>query len=331
MKLSLIICTYQRLDAIMRLVDSIRNQTVYPDQILVIDGSIDDETLVRFRESEVKNLQYYKVKDPDRGLTRQRNYGIDRVAHDMDIVAFLDDDIILQPDYFARLLETYTLFPEAVGVGGYITNEVKWEPSLIDKPDDLNHFYYDGYRRKESSRYKLRRRLGLAPDTPPGVYPAFGHGRSVSFLPPSGKVYKVNQLMGGVSSFPKSILDTQKFSTYFQGYGLYEDAHFTLRLSKMGALYINTAAQLEHHHDPDGRPNLFHYGKMVVLNGWFVWRTFNPKPSIHDQMKWFSITILLLKIRWVNVITTKDRWGSFQESIGRSVGLFSLIFNAPRD
>jgi len=318
-----------RPESVRRLMDSVVAQKKVPDEILIIDGSIDDETSVRFRESEIPNLRYYKVPSEHRGLTKQRNYGINLVSDGIDIVAFLDDDVILLPDYFHRLLKTYDSFPAALGVGGYIVNDTKWEPFLTPAPDDLDHFYNDGYRRKESSRYKLRRRLGLAQEEPPGFYPEFGHGRSVGFLPPSGKTYPTETLMGGVSSFPLKVLKNHKFSEYFEGYGLYEDADFTLRLSKIGSLYINTGAQLEHHHDFSGRPNSYTYGKMVVRNGWYVWRVKYENPSRSARFKWYQITILQAVIRFSNVITTQKRGEAFYEATGRIIGLFSLIYNKP--
>jgi GT2 family glycosyltransferase len=89
-----------------------------------------------------------------------------------------------------------------------------------------------------------------------------------------------------------------RFSTYFEGYGLYEDADFTLRLSKIGKLYVNTNAQLGHFHDASGRPNKFLYGKMVVRNGWFVWRVKYPNPSFMARIKWNAIVLLLTFIRF---------------------------------
>jgi GT2 family glycosyltransferase len=160
--------------------------------------------------------------------------------------------------------------------------------------------------------------------------PEFSHGRSVSFLPPSGKTYPVEQFMGGVASYKKEMLDNHKFSEYFEGYGLYEDADYTLRLSNEGLLYVNTAAQLEHHHDAGGRPSKYKYGKMVVRNGWYVWRVKHPKPSFIARLKWNAITIMLTKIRWINVITTRNRKEAFTEALGRTVGWFSLFLNKPK-
>jgi hypothetical protein len=57
-------------------------------------------------------------------------------------------------------------------------------------------------------------------------------------------------------------------STYFEGYGLYEDADFLLcELPKRGKLYLIRPAKLNHYHDASGRPNQYNYGKMVVRNG----------------------------------------------------------------
>lgn len=327
--LSLIICTYMRPQPLATLLASVQMQTVYPDEILIIDGSVDDETGLRFRESGMKNLHYFKVPPEHRGLTKQRNYGIDRVNSAMEIVTFLDDDVILDSKYFYEIIKTYATYPEALGVGGYITNEVKWE-KVSDENQSLEYFYFDGYRRKESSRYKLRRKLGLDQKLPPAWYPEFGHGRSVGFLPSSGKTYQVEMLMGGVSSFPIKVLKKHKFSEYFDGYGLYEDADFTLRLSKIGKLYVNTAAQLEHHHAAAGRPNKYSYGKMVVRNGWYVWRVKHTKPSFVNKVKWYQITLLLTGIRFLNIFTTPKRKESFTEFLGRTVGMISLILIRPK-
>ena len=78
---------------------------------------------------------------------------------------------------------------------------------------------------------------------------------------------------------------------------MYEDAYFSIRVAKIGKLYINTAAKLYHYHDALGRPNKYHYGKMVVRNGWFVWRVKNPKPLLDAKIKWHAITLLLIIAR----------------------------------
>ena len=326
MNFSLIICTYMRPTALLKLLKTVANQTLYPNEILIVDGSTNEETKELLIQNVFENLTYYKVAPEERGLTKQRNFGIERVRPDIDFVCFLDDDTVLDPDYFKYLIGTYETYPEALAVGGYITNEVTWKQT---EEVNTHEFYYDGWVRKEGSRFKLRKKLGLLDNTPPGWMPRFSNGRSVSFLPPSNKVYPVEQMMGGVASYRKEIFKELSFSKYFEGYGLYEDADFSLRLAKKGPLYINTAARVEHHHDVAGRPNKFKYGKMVTRNGWYVWRVKYKNPSILARLKWNAIAIVLMKLRFINVFTSNKKTEAFTEALGRLYGLLTLIFNKP--
>lgn len=329
MNFSLIICTYNRAEAIEMLMNSIVKQSLCPNQIIIVDASLNVKTQDLFKVKNYKNIDYFLVEEECRGLTKQRNFGISKVNLTSEVVCFLDDDTILDKDYFKKIIDTYFVYPEALGVGGYITNEVKWEISNSNNQDN-NYFVFDGWSRKEDLRHKIRSLFGLGADKPPGFFPDFSHGKSISYIPPTGKIYQVEQLMGGVSSFRKSVLDVHKFSTFFDGYGLYEDADYTLRISKLGKLYVNTNAQLEHHHHPSGRPNQYKYGKMVVWNGWYVWRIKFPNPSIKAKLKWHLITLLLAAIRLINVFNTKEKMAAFTEFLGRICAYFKLIFVKPK-
>ncbi|MCZ4318535.1 glycosyltransferase [Aequorivita viscosa] len=339
MKFSLILCTYMRPQPLLKLLESVAKQTLYPNEILIVDGSTDDATESMLQKNSFENLKYFKVREEDRGLTRQRNFGIEKVGADIEVVCFLDDDTVLTETYFEALLNTYSIHPEALGVGGYIINEVEWWENDQTDPTQggmsgraqsrPNEYSYDGWTRSDGSRFVLRKKLGLDANRPPAHFPDFGHGRSVSFLPPSGKIYEVEQFMGGVASYKRKILEIEKFSEYFAGYGLYEDADFTLRLSNIGKLYVNTAAQLYHYHEAAGRPDYYKYGKMVVRNGYYVWRIKHANPSLKARFKWNVTSFLLTVIRFSNTITSSDKKAAFSEALGRSIGWFSLLFNKP--
>ena len=319
-----------RPDSLFRLLQSVQEQTLYPNEILIVDGSINNDTTLVLEQNKFQNLHYFLVSKENRGLTKQRNFGITKVAESSEIVCFLDDDTVLEKDYFEQLLGTYRIYPEALGVGGYINNETQWQRVGEEYAPKDNEFFYDGWKRKEGSRFVLRKKLGLDSDCPPGYSSLFSHGRSVGFLPPSGEIYEVEMLMGGVSSFKKEIFNSIQFSTYFEGYGLYEDADFTLRLAKTGKLYLNTAAQLNHYHEASGRPDQYQYGKMVVRNGWYVWRIKNTNPVLKDKLKWYAITILLTIIRFSNIFTEVDKKKAFTEALGRTIGVVSLFFSKPK-
>lgn len=328
MKFSLIICTYMRPNAVVKLLQSVKKQTLYPNEILIIDGSTNEETKGISELNSVTNLHYFKVDTSNRGLTRQRNFGIKQVNKDAQIICFLDDDTILEEHYFEQLINTYKIKKDTIAVGGTITNEVEWKKMSIKK--SKNQFELDGFVRSLGSRNVIRKIFGLLSNIAPGMMPIFSNGFPISYLPPTNKVYQVEYFMGGVSSYKKELFDNISFSTYFEGYGLYEDMDFCLRASKIGKLYVNTAAKLEHHHEEAGRPNKFAYGKMVVRNGWYVWRVKYPNPTLKARLKWNVIVFLQIIVRGLNILNSKNRIEVLTETVGRKIGWLSLLFNKPK-
>ncbi|TRO63898.1 glycosyltransferase family 2 protein [Christiangramia sabulilitoris] len=297
---SLIVCTYSRADSVIQLMDSVATQSLYPNEILIIDASEDDRTEGLLSTKNYKSLLYYKVAEKNKGLTKQRNFGIGNANLSSEIICFLDDDIVLEEDYFKNLMGTYKLKPGAVAVGGRIVENGVWRETTETYKPGYDEFEKDGYVRKLGSRNVLRKKLGLLSNKPPGFMPEFSHGFSTGFLPPTGKIYPVEFFMGGVSSFRREIFEKVKFSEYFEGYGLYEDMDFCLRASKLGELYVNTSARVFHLHHESGRPDYFRYGKMVVQNGYYVWKLKYPDVKLKSQIKWYLITILLTVIRLKN-------------------------------
>ena len=327
---TLIVCTYMRPQPVLTLLDSVKAQTLYPNDILIIDGSTNDETNLIIENNHFKNLRYYKVEEKDRGLTKQRNFGLTKINSKSDIVCFLDDDTVLESGYFEAVINTFNSNEDIVGVGGVAINENRWILKEQNKTyGKTNYYEFEGYVIKESLRNKIRNICGLQSPDNPGVMPTFSHGRTYSY-PLTSKNYDVDLLVGMSFSFKRVVFENIKFSTYFEGYGLYEDADYSLRALKFGKNVIATQAKLNHYHNPLGRPNQFKYGKMVVRNGWYVWRVKYPNPSFKARLQWNATSFLLTLIRFTNVFTTNKRKEALTETLGRIVGWFSLITNKPK-
>jgi GT2 family glycosyltransferase len=325
-----IICTYMRPQSLLKLLQSVQLQTVYPDEILIIDGSSNKDTEAVILKNQFRNLHYFLVSENVRGLTKQRNLGLDKVADTSSVIAFLDDDTELTPYYFEELIKTFADNQEISGVGGVAINENDWSLTDPNKKYDSNrYFQFEGYVYKEGQRNVMRNVLGLQSNLGPGRMPDYSHGKTCGF-PLNGKTYEVDLLVGMSFAFRKKVFDSLRFSTYFEGYGLYEDADFSIRALQFGKNAINTKVQLRHYHHPSGRPNHYKYGKMVVRNGWYVWRTKNPKPLFNAKLKWHSITILLALIRFSNTFTTAKKAEAITEALGRTVGWWSLFIHKPK-
>ena len=328
--LSLIICTYKRPVQIASLLRALGDQTRPPDEILIVDGSPDAETeraVRNFQENKTgHHIEYYSVPPEHRGLTRQRNFGIERAK--CNIVAFLDDDTTPEAGYFGEVRACFERHPEAVGVGGYITNEVQWWKANGKSQSPLSVFRLGEWERREDYRWRLRRALGLTSSLPPGWMPPFGHGRSTGFLPPDNRDYQVEFLLGGASAWRRDLFARHQFSLFFAGYGLYEDMDFCIRAAGDGPLFVSTRARLAHCHAESGRPNYFRYGEMVVRNGWYVWRRRWPNPKVRDRVRWWWVTILLALCRLAD-IRGASKFGGAKEALGRVYGATRLFWRNP--
>ena len=316
--------------ALKTLLDSVISQTRVPDEIIIVDGSLNSDTQECLREKEYAlNIKNYLVSEEHRGLTRQRNFGVSNVSSEIDLISFLDDDIVLDPLYFERITTTFQVKADAIGVGGIDLKENTYfefeEGNCYSK---FSFYQLDGWVIKEPLRYKARKIFGLMTDLQPGIIPGYSHGRS-SF-PPNGVIYGVEHFMGGIATYRKNLFDHVSFSVYFEGYGLYEDFDFCVRSLPFGKLYVNTNAHVWHFHEPSGRPNTYKYGKMVIRNGWYVWKQRFPKNSIDAKLKWHATAFLLALIRLLNSVTGPSRLDALKEFVGRLAGWFSLWFNKPK-
>jgi O-antigen/teichoic acid export membrane protein len=130
---SVIVCAYtlDRWDDMLAAIDSVRHQTVRPDEIvLVIDYC--PQLLSRARQ-EIAGVRIV----PNRchqGLSGARNTGIETASH--DVLAFLDDDAIADPDWLEQLLTSYG-DASVLGVGGLVTprwdnGRPAWFPEEFD-------------------------------------------------------------------------------------------------------------------------------------------------------------------------------------------------------
>jgi GT2 family glycosyltransferase len=316
--------------SLLNLLLSIKEQTRYPNEIIVIDGSTNNETEVNLRQSTFENLHYFQVSKEGRGLTKQRNFGLTKVSPETEVVCFLDDDTVLEPNYFEEIIDVFQSDTTVTGVAGVAINEIRWTKKQPGhRYSKYKYYEFEGYVYPEGLRNVLRNVLGLQSKLGPGKMPEYSHGRTCGF-PLTDKIYEVDLLIGMSFSFRKNVFDKIQFSHYFEGYGLYEDADFSIRAQQFGKNVITTKAQLLHYHDLSGRPNKYEYGKMVTRNGWYVWRVKYPNPSVIAQIKWNAISLLLILIRFSNIFTTSKRREAFSESIGRFVSWFKLLYNTPK-
>ena len=132
-EISVIICTYNRQDYILEAIDSLKNQTLPKEnfETIVVDNNSPDETeklvLTYIKNHPGFNIRYYLERQ--QGASYARNAGAAMAKS--NLLVFMDDDAVAEPDYLQNILSFYKTHPNISGLGGriiprYIPAEPKW-------------------------------------------------------------------------------------------------------------------------------------------------------------------------------------------------------------
>lgn len=119
MEVSVVVCAYtlERKDVLFECVKSVLEQTYEPiEVVLVVDGNPDLASVLDARFGERKNVRIIE-NDKNRGISYSRTKGAEEATG--EIVAFIDDDGVAEPDWIETLVEVYEE-TDAIAAGGYV-------------------------------------------------------------------------------------------------------------------------------------------------------------------------------------------------------------------
>ncbi len=117
---SVIIITRNRPQMVRDCLDHLMLQTRPPDEIIVVDSSTGEETQAVLQD--YPQIVRLRIPDGRRNMPQARNLGIGRAQG--EIIAFLDDDSMAEPDWLGHLLAPYA-DPTVGGVGGRIIDALE--------------------------------------------------------------------------------------------------------------------------------------------------------------------------------------------------------------
>ncbi|MBY0479739.1 MAG: glycosyltransferase family 2 protein [Chitinophagaceae bacterium] len=132
-RISVVICTYNRATYIRDAMDSLYHQTLDKEQYEVIvvnnNSSDDTESVCENYIKEHQDANFYFYNESQQGASFARNTGA--ALSKGELLCFMDDDAIAEKDYLERIIRFFEQYPDAGGLGGriiprYIPEEPKW-------------------------------------------------------------------------------------------------------------------------------------------------------------------------------------------------------------
>jgi GT2 family glycosyltransferase len=247
MTFSVIVATKNRAADLERMLPTLASQTHLPEELIIVDQSCGGETR-RVVERFERDLNAAGHRAPAMaylhdatlaGAGAARNVGIERSCG--QILVFLDDDVLLEPEFIHELLRVYQEHPDAGGVSGVVTN----------------------YMLPPRAARLLRRLFWTGPfhDERQDLYWRADRLRSHQPI-------RVRRLGSGLMSIRRQALADDRFDALYSGSG--EDVELTWRIHERCPLFVAPRARLLHARSKVGR-EIAHWIGQDALSSYYLY------------------------------------------------------------
>ena len=137
-KVSVIICTYNRVQFLPEAFDSLAAQTLPSEnfEIIVVDNNSQDNTTevcLAFQQTQ-PSINFRYILETNQGLSFARNRGINEAQS--KLLVFIDDDAIPEKEYLHNIVHFFETTPDAAAAGGRIyprfeSKRPDWLPDIL--------------------------------------------------------------------------------------------------------------------------------------------------------------------------------------------------------
>lgn len=268
MRHDVVLVTYGRADELAPLLAALKAQTRPPDRIVVVDDTPDDSVQ---KVAAAHKADYHRNPGPP-SITTARNHGIDVTAKGRsakDLVTFLDNDTVPEPDYLERIQDAAARDPDALGWMGHVTDT----------------------ERIGAGKRAFAATFGLSRPTDKQL--CWMHPAIYTFYPvaPAGPL-DTNWLWGCNMTFPRRVLDKVRFNAQFPRYAFLEDLEYcahVLRSFGGGRFVLDPAARIRHAKSPADRIGRLDRARMRVVHRAWIFHHFGDGRRRGLQMFWSDV------------------------------------------
>lgn len=300
---SAIIATKDRCQALREMFESLNEQSVWPAELILCDGSGNTETQVMCQQLEKQmktKLIYHKASRL--GAAKQRAEILPLAKH--PYILFMDDDIEFDVDCLLKMWLAIQSNDCIGGVNAMVKN------CQYTKPGKISEWLFAFLNSEKKSNYAglcLGPAVNLLPadfDTLPEIVP-------VEWLNTTCVLYR------------REALPEPLFSDFFEGYSFAEDLSLSLHVGKKWQLVNARTARILHKNLPgEHKKSAVLMGRMELVNRHYVMTTILNRRSISDYFKLFLFEFYNL----MGTLRTGAGWVNlFPKMWGKLLGVLEIL------
>jgi glycosyltransferase involved in cell wall biosynthesis len=266
---SAVVPTRHRHEVLGRTLDSLLKQNVLPLELIVVDGSEDDQTrlVVEFfsqRSTGVCEVKYLRADLL--GAAAQRNQGVSEATQ--PVIWFFDDDILFEPECVPRLWKALHSAEDVGGVNAMITNQCYQAPGRV-------------------SRFMFRLMGGRDSSFAGRIL-----GPAVNLLPEDRaelpEMVPVEWLNTTCTMYRREALPEPPFPDHFTGYSLMEDVTLSVIVGRKWKLANARTARIFHDSQPGShKSDPAELAAMELINRHYVMTHILQHTGLLDYLRLF--------------------------------------------
>jgi len=140
-KISVIICTKDRPEALNECLDSLLDNTLLPFEILIIDQSetLDSKEKAKNLTERAPFITY--IQNPQKGVSSSKNLGI-KHSHGT-VIAFTDDDCIVSTNWIKNAVEEFSIDPRICCIVGRVLHQKTMDERQVLKVEEGGNLFQD--------------------------------------------------------------------------------------------------------------------------------------------------------------------------------------------
>ncbi len=305
---SVVTPTLRRPEEVRGLLENLCGQQLPPAELILVDGAPPEETATEEIVATVASKLPFRCVyvRRDGGTARQRNVGIDLAVG--DLVAFVDDDIRLEPD-FLHVMAAVFASDQVCRVGGVVGYRTNQHFTPADAP-----------------RWQWYRRLRLFRTYEPGRYDFdTGYPINANLQPPFTGVREVDFMTTSCAVWRREVFDAGlRFDKFFTDYGVLEDAHFALCAGRRWKLLQCGDARCAHNWSPLARMHHRRVGWKAVVNYYYVFQDIAGPLTWRQQTRFWRFQLFELA-RIAASVVCRRRMADVHNLRGRLDGFLAVL------
>jgi len=248
--------------------------------------------------SELPQLAVTVLTSPRGSASAKRNQGVQAVRGEINLIAFMDDDIVVEPQALEVMMNFWESSPpELAGVGFNLVNH---PPLFASRLKSL----------------RLAAKLALY-DSRGGAVLCSGVHTLIGFV---SRTQYVQWLPSTAVVYRRQILAEYSFDEWYQGYNYLEDLDFSYGISRRFELAVLAEARVWHYPSRIGRTNAYLFGKKEVVNRLYFVRKHR---ELSPALCCLAVVVRALLSLFQGI--TAFQAGQFRRAWGNLVALFSSL------